>query len=337
MKFDKPVVLLEDIPEILSMYGPGPVLETKYLGGVPNVTYRVITPSSKLAIRICNHGYTSIEHLETEIELLSYLHAAGFEESPIPVYGTNGMMIQNWRGYRTFAMKLIEGVPGDRSPITSELCFDVGRTVAQMQKLLRNYARPLPDGESYTQRSLRLLEMLPITSKTMGWRIDFDAVLKQWNRASEDILRHSRKMSHGVIHTDIWPPNVICADNKIVGVVDFDDWSYGASFIDPVAALTEFPMFNRLEFNEDLAYALLKGYFAYGGRLSDVEHRLLLVGMETLCASWLACNALHRIQFEESAIYVKKLELLRDSNKRKALSAQIDRCINAAINDTRKA
>src|SRR5437660_1195352 len=109
MVFDKPVVFLKDIPEIMSVYSLGSVVAAKYLGGIPNVTYRVITPHARLAVRICNKGYTSPEHLNTEIEILQHLTSAGYKESPRVITGNNGSVVQNWKGYPTFAMQLIEG------------------------------------------------------------------------------------------------------------------------------------------------------------------------------------------------------------------------------------
>jgi len=336
MKLDKPVVFLRDIPEIMSSYNLGRVLEAKYLGGVPNVTYRVVTPSTKVAVRICNHGYTSPEHLATEIDLLLHLQAVGFKESPVPIRGTNQKIIQNWRGYPVFAMHLIEGLMGDQVEISCELCHDVGRVIAQMKQHLSSYTGSVPDGESFWERGLRLLKMLPQTSRTMNWRIDTEVVFQQWQQASDKVTRCISELNVGVVHTDVWPPNMICQGNKVVGVVDFDDWAVGPTFIDLIACLTEFPWYNRLDFNPDFAYSLLEGYFSCGGRLSRLERTLLPEAMEMTCASWLACNALHNMQLAESMIYLQKLELLRDQQRRKSLSKVIESCIDAALSNRRQ-
>lgn len=332
MHFDKPVVFLKDIPSILSSYNFGVLLEAKYLGGVPNVTYRVISPEAKLAVRICNHGYTSIEHLKSEVQLLEYLQQCGFAESPVPVKGKDGEYIQNWHGYRVFAMQLIEGIPGDRVTISSRICHDVGRVIANMGKFLLGFQKNIPEGETYIDRGMRLLNLLPETSRIMGWNIDIDKIIDQWKTACSTLKSFNNTINYSVIHTDVWPPNILCKDEKVVGVVDFDDWAYGPILMDLSASLVEFPWFNCMDFNDDLAFELFKGYFKHGGRLTEQERLLLPIGMEMASASWLSCNALHRIQFEESEIYLEKLNLLRNPQARKELLKRIFKCIDEAQN-----
>jgi Ser/Thr protein kinase RdoA (MazF antagonist) len=228
-------------------------------------------------------------------------------------------------------MDLIEGLSGDRVKISCELCRDVGRVLAQMQQHLSSYSGSVPDGELFWERGSRLLKMLPQTSKTMNWHIDTEIVSWQWQQASDKVSQYAHDLSIGVVHTDVWPPNVICQDDRIVGVVDFDDWAVGPTFIDSIACLTEFPWYNRLDFNPDFAYAFFEGYFSYGGQLSHLERALLIEVMEMTCASWLACNALHNMQLAESMIYLQKLELLRDQQRRKNLSNAIENCIEEAL------
>lgn len=327
IKFDKPIVFLKDIPEIMLSYDVSAVIESKYLGGVPNVTYRVITPNEKLAIRICNHGYTSVDHLNLEIRLLEHLHSVGFRESPVPVRGKNGHYIQNWHGYRVIAMQLIDGVQGERIELTEEISHDVGRVLSQLRKSLNLFRNEIPSGETYIERGARLLNLLPETTRMMGWKIDVDEVIEQWNTACNRIEQYRERIPYGLIHTDVWPPNIICKDNRVVGVVDFDDWAYGPTLIDIAAPLVEFPWFYKLDFDERLAKSLFRGFFLHNGKISKQEEELLLVGMEMACASWLACNALHQMQLEESEIYLKKLHLFRENSTREMLASKINRCI----------
>lgn len=330
MEFDKPVVLLSDISEIMSPFESGRILEAKYLGGVPNVTYRVITERSRLAIRICNRGYTSAAHLDAEVAILRYLRAAGFREAPAPVIGKNGEYLQTWRGYPILATTLIDGRTGDQVRITPALCRDVGSKVASMQLQLSACTLALPDGETFRRRGERLLRSLPQTSTALGWTVDIHAIQDQWQRAVARMDSSHDKLRSGIVHTDVWPPNIICDHESVVGVIDFDDWAEGPVFIDIAACLVEFPMYKSLRFDAGLATELFAGYFCAGGILDAAERELLLDAMEATCVSWLACNAMHRIQFDESLIYLQKLDLFRDPSKRSIFEEQLNRCIDAA-------
>src|SRR5581483_4296617 len=226
MYFDRPVISIKDILEIMLSYPFGEVLECEYLGGVPNVTFKVVTQQRTLAVRISNNGYTSIDHLNTEIKLLEHLVGIGFAESPRPVVGSNGEVLQQWKGYRVFASDYIRGIPGEKVEITPGLCHDVGRIVASLQKALSSFKGAVPRGESFVERGTRLLDLLPSTSGMMGWELDVSQILAQWKRSNTSFIQLSDRFVSSIIHSDIWPPNVICKQETVVGVVDFDDWCY---------------------------------------------------------------------------------------------------------------
>lgn len=330
MKFDKPIVLSDDISEIMRLYSLGGILESSYLGGVPNVTYKVVTNSGAYAVRITNHGYTSVEHLKIEVELLRHLAKRSFAESPRLTLGVDGEAIQSWRGYRVLVTEFISGTPGDRVKITADLCHDVGRVVASLKKHLSAFTGKVPEEETFVRRGKRLLSILPATTQNLGWEIDVGSILDQWKYATHKFDEYKDLLQFSVLHSDVWPPNIICESNRIIGVVDFDDWCYGPTIIDVCGPIVEFPMISSNVLNDDLCIAFFLGYLSNGGTISDVEENLIVYGMEMTCISWLACNALHKVQFDESEIYLKKLNYLRNETSRKQLSADIMTCIHIA-------
>lgn len=323
MLFEKPIVSPKNILEIMRFYSVGDVLECKYLGGVPNVTYRVKTREQDLTVRISNHGYTSFEHLELEIEILQHLKNVGYSESPRLIAGKNGEIIQEWNKYWLIATEYITGETVDRVEITESLCEDVGRAVATLQRALAAFKKPIPQPHTFIARGTRLIELLPETVRRLGWQLDYRSLIKEWERACGCFEASRDSLPYGILHADVWPPNVICEGERIVGVIDFDDWCYGPRVIDFCAPLIEFAMFNTTVMNEDLAIAFLQGYFGNGGAISESEEDLIIEAIEMVCASWLACNALHEITFEESKVYLNRLELLQNSHTREVMASDI--------------
>jgi len=330
MHFDRPVVLPEDMPEIMAAYPFGEVVECENLGGVPNVTYEITTPQRVVAVRISNHGYTSLDHLKLELEILQHLKDVGFAESPRLIAGTNGEILQQWKGYWFCATEFIPGKPGDEVEITPGLCHDVGRAIASLEKALSSFTGTIPRGETFVERAERLLALLPDTAKRMGWQFDMDSIFEQWERAKEAFISNRSNLRHSIIHSDVWPPNVICSGEAIAGIVDFDDWCYGATIIDVCAPLVEFPWFKSTTMNDELAVAFLSGYLEHGGTISEAEENLIIDGIEMSCVSWLSCNALHEVEFEESEIYMQKLELLQDNAYKEKLRADVRGSIRTA-------
>lgn len=327
MEFDKPIVLPQDISKISTLFCREEVLESEYLGGVPNVTYKVFTKTKKLAIRVSNHGYTSPDHLFAEIEILKHLTESNFQISPKLVKGLNGQHLQDWMGYPVCATEYIPGKPGDKVKITSQLCFNVGHNVAKMQKALSTFGGNLPSKQTLSERGRMMMTHFPQRAKRIGWQLDFDKVISQWEAANDRFLVNANNINHQVVHSDVWPPNIICDGDELKGIIDFDDWCWGPTIIDLCAPLIEFPMYYVNEFNREFALNLLKGYFQAGGEISSIERELLINGLEVGCAMWLACNALHEVSYQESETYVYKLGLLSDSNYRIKFSTMIDELI----------
>lgn len=330
MEFDKPKIQPNVIPELAATYDTTQVLEFEYLGGVPNVTYRVKTQSQHLAIRVSNHGYTSPDHLISEIKILHHLQSVGFEKSPKLVRGINGDFLQEWNGYPVCATNYIPGFSGDKVEITPQLCNDVGYNVANMQKALLLFKETTPSSETLSKRGMLMMTHFPRRAKKIGWNIKFDTITDQWSKADKILLSFQSELPQQVIHSDVWPPNIICTDSRVNGIVDFDDWCFGPAIIDICAPLIEFPMYYTEDFNEELAFQLLKGYFRGGGNISKLEKELIVTGMEVGCAMWLACNALHEVSFEESETYIYKLELFGNKNSREKFTRNLNRIIEDA-------
>ena len=330
MQFDKPQVTHDDILEIAKLYGIETMLEVQLLGGVPNVTYKVVDRKKQLALRVGNKGYTTIEHLEIEIEILKHLERTGFAESPRIVDPDNGGHIGYWNSHPVIATTYIDGVTADKLRITSNLCFDVGRVIAYLQRSLILLETYIPPSETFHNRVRKVVTAFSQKAKHLGWAIDVARILRQWEDIEASFLSFSAASVQSIVHTDIWPPNVICKGETIVGVVDFDDWAHGPIILDICAPLIEFALINHTDISPDLTLAILSGYLQHGGQIDLLKEDLIVCCMEMLCLSWLFCNALHKVSYSESETYMHKLEFFRDKHKRKAFELILKDLIQVA-------
>lgn len=330
MEFDKPVVLPADVGTIMSSYPFGRVLECKNLGGIPNTTYKVVGESKTVAVRIYSHGQSSLEHIRLELRVLQHLAGKGFE-SPRPLAGKNGELLQQWKGYWVCASEFIPGAMADTVELTSDLVGDVGRIVASLQKAMESLEMgKIPQGETFIEKGDAVLKSLRPALQTKGLSIDVHKITSQWERAREPFLRSGSKLRHGIIHADIWPPNVICDGERVVGLVDFDDCCYGATCIDVALALMEFSMFQDAYMDQELAVAFLGGYFRNGGTLSSLEEEFFINAMEMACAMWLVYEVIEAPSFVEGEVYLRRLDQLRDDVLRTEMRASIEKCVEAA-------
>lgn len=307
---------------MIAGYGIGEPVDCTYLGGIPNVTYSVSTDHGRFAVRVCNNGYTSVPHLECEVRALTHLHRHGFHLAPKPVPGLDGQLIQRWCGYRVLVTEFIMGTSADKIPIDAVVCEEIGAAVAALNRALAGFEHRLPQSESYRSRSLRLFEQTGPTGWPLDWSTLWAQWQAQWQRAMAE-LEGAPGATSVAIHSDIWPPNVICRNGHVVGIIDFDDLAVGPVQLELAAVLTEFAFTADAELDEHLAGAILRGFAAGGGRLAPGEHQLLVAGIEASCAAWIGANVLHGVSVEDSLSLIRTLRRLADERARQELTARL--------------
>ena len=315
MYFDKPVVLPSEVPEIASLFSNAGIVGSRYLGGVPNVTWAVDLGQEVLAMRICNKGYTSAEHLCAELSLLLYLESVGYQYSPRLVPAKTGDYSAQWRGYSVIATRLIAGESGETTLITAELCCDTGRALGNLRSVLDGCKIEIPISDRFDLRSRRLIDLLPETAGALSWPIDTEAVTVQFVEALRQIQCCSVGSQMRLVHTDVWPPNTVVRQGRLAGIVDFDDLSFGPPILDLASAFAEFAVSSGDDsISAERACRLLDGYRSVRGVISEEDATVFLPCIVYSYASWLACNALHEVSYMESEIYARRLSLLRDAD-----------------------
>lgn len=321
--FDKPVVQAEDFFEIACLFVPeSTVLDMKHLGGVPNITFSVESTNGNFAIRVCNNGYTSIEHLNLELSTLRHLERVGFRWSPRLVSDRNGHFVRTWRGYRVIATQQIEGRPADEVDVTLDHCRQIGSAIALLRRALDELPSITSDSESYWRRSERLLDSWSARELERELLVDPNRLRSNWDQLSSSIM--SDRKADVLIHTDIWPPNVLISGARVTGIVDFDDMAIGPAIIDIAAAVSEFSVSPRGDLLSAQAESLLRGYVEGGGSLRSEDCERLVDAIQLCYISWLACNVLHGVPFMESAIYVDRLSRLEDPRFRNEFVAKVE-------------
>lgn len=328
IEFEKPSVVIHEVDKIVRQYRNEHVKRTFYAGGVPNVTYIVeFDKEQAIALRIGNLGYTRKAHLEFEISVLAYLKQVGFTWSPclVPLLDGSGY-IGKWGKFPVIATKVISGITGDRVPVTAELCFDVGKAIGEMRICLAKYDGYIPEEEDLWSRTERFLNELETFSIEQSWDITPSLVIDAYIRAKESI--QSITYINEVVHSDVWPPNIVAYNDHLSGILDFDDLTVGPGILDLAAAIGEFG-FDR---NSDILIqenvnAIIHGFYEVQKPISFEMRRMILSLIDISYCSWLACNAIHHVSFEESEIYYRRLNQLCDLSKRAQLEKDLDSII----------
>jgi Ser/Thr protein kinase RdoA (MazF antagonist) len=328
--FEKPVVTTGEIVSIVRQFRHERVKKAEYAGGVPNVTFIVEFDSGEpIALRVGNVGYTRKTHLEFEVEVLTFLERTGFIWSPrlIPLLDDSGL-IGSWGKFPVIAMKVIAGITGDKVPATTQLCAEIGKAIGEMRRSLVRYEGFLPSGEDFWSRSERLLNELEISSVHQSWNIYPSLVIDAFKAAKEAV--QTTTYIDEVVHSDVWPPNVMVLDGHLNGILDFDDLAIGPGILDLAAVIGEFGFDRKSDvLLEQNVRAIIHGFNDVLNPITYETGKLILPLIEASYCSWLACNAVHRVPFDESEIYYRRLNQLSNFSKREHIEKTLLRIITS--------
>jgi Ser/Thr protein kinase RdoA (MazF antagonist) len=320
--FDKPIESSSEFSEMASLFTDhSSIHESVYLGEVPNVTLRVSAEPGPLAVRVYNNGYATDEHLALEIAYLHHLSKVECPGSPHIFDGLDGSTVQHWRGYRVIAMKLLPGNLADEVDVDPLNCYKVGAEIARLTCDLGEFEYSVSDDNSFWRRSERLLRKLSPDMAESVWGLDVDALAEQLEGASTFVRAMFADV--GLIPTDIWSPNVLIYNQRLSGIVDFDDMALGPRYLDIAAALSKFAAYSNLNLDNARFRPMIDGYRSEDGAFAVRVVDALVTGVVVCYVSWLACNALHGVPFVESAVYIDRLRVLQDSALRERFRTQI--------------
>lgn len=308
--FDRPSANLLDIGLIVSLFTTDSIVAWTDVSGVPNVTIIVEFLARKsLVVRICNNGYTSVPHLTAEVDVLQYLATSGFPLSPRLVRGLNGDYVQAWHEYRIIAMEHIAGRESSAGSMSLSACSELGSAIGELSRRLEVCPVMLPADESFASRTQRLLEFALSQREWSLWPLDKLELTRLWSECSDMFADQS--LPGGLIHSDIWPPNILVNDeSNLVGIVDFDDLATGPIVMELGAAFSEFAIVSPvMTVSKDRGAALISAYRSRRA-LTQLEIDYFDSCITASYIGWFCCNIFHGADIAGSMVYADRLKSL---------------------------
>jgi Ser/Thr protein kinase RdoA (MazF antagonist) len=328
--FKSPAVFPHDWPDIAGKFEAYCNRNSRFLGGMPNVTFKAWRGEEALAIRVCNIAYTSRRHLDAEVAVLLFLESVQFGKSPSLTAGFDGRYVQDWRQHPVIAMAYIEGTPVEGPPFSESLLVSVGRTVGELTSALKSFPLKLGEEETYRARSERLLSRMGPVVMAIDWHVNMDFLWNIWRQESGILLGDISVSQLQVAHTDVWPPNLIRTMSG-VSLIDFDDLALATPMLDIASAVAEFVVDDDGHASEANAEAMLYGFVQSGCSLPTDSVEQLVAGVLCSYVSWLSIDATHGMPFERSQHYYKRLKHLARPENRTQFRTQLARAAVRAI------
>jgi Ser/Thr protein kinase RdoA (MazF antagonist) len=194
--------------------------------------------------------------------------------------------------------------------------------LARFQAALRDFVPVTSErGGNFFAPPGDLLPPLESEIRAKGFAVDAARLLGQWERAGRSFKACADTLEMGLIHADLWPPNVVSNGDEVAGLIDFDDCCFGAIIIDFAVALMEFTMFRSASLNRETAPAFVSGYLEAGGSAASLMPERIVEAMEMACALWVYWEIIELPALMEGEKCLQRLALFDDAPARADFTA----------------
>jgi len=219
----------KDIEYILKEWNVTPIEFKKAEKGNVNHNWIIKTKDAKYILRKVHNEYKQ-QDLEFELNYLTYLKDCNFPyEIPFPISTTSkNSFIKTKKGY-FYLYKFIEGNINENQD--EESLKQIALMLSKYHEILKNsnFVNNKPQIEDYNRKTL-LKEFDEYEKGTEIKSEKKEIFLKELNKIIPILEKLDTKIYNSLkkypIHRDLNPENLIWRDNKLIGVIDFDNVSH---------------------------------------------------------------------------------------------------------------
>lgn len=281
----------------LGDWGFSPAASLSLLNISENATYLAEEGGRRLVLRVHRPGYHRPQEIAGELAWIAALRAAGVVETPSPVPGAEGQLLQSLDHEGTARMvAAFDFLPG-RSPEPQEDLGDwfteLGSITARLHVHSKQWTRPA----DFARKSWTMESILGSRAYWGDWRqgLGLDAAGRALLERAEGAIATALARygagpdRFGLIHGDLRLANLL-VEGRQMRVIDFDDCGFSWFMYDFAAAVSFFehePVVPRL------AEAWAEGYRRVASLSAEEEAILpaLLLMRRMQLVAWVASHA----------------------------------------------
>ncbi len=228
---------MEKLTTYLRPYGIEPSSSTP-LAGYISENYKITDVTGQKWLLKVYQDNSDIPLVKAENEVLQLLHQHGDVNASVPVANQDGQYLSTMAdGTHCRLLSYIEGDFMEQKTMTAELLKDFGAKAARMDLILANAYQ----AEIAARRDKWNLSYLSLSKKDIDSIQEADQkkiVAYFIDQFEAQITDQIQSLRHSVIHNDLNDQNVLIADDKINGFIDFGDMAYSPLIYEVAIALT---------------------------------------------------------------------------------------------------
>jgi homoserine kinase type II len=240
-------VTRSQLDPFFSSYDLGDIISFEGIeDGIINTNYFINTTQGCFVLTLFET--LTVNELEHVIKLLSHLVKHQFP-CPIPQPDRQANVLRQLNNKPAAVFKRLSGLATTSSSIAQ--CGEIGLQLANLHRCTKNYFFPLKNSNGLDRCQMLLNKIVTQLSATDRTLIN-DELLFQAENSPDNLPQ-------GVIHADLFRDNVLFADNRISGVLDFYDACTGALLFDIAVTANDWCC-DEGDINHDKFAALLSAY-----------------------------------------------------------------------------
>lgn len=256
---------------IQEKYGMSALKVKRFDAGVLNDNFLIEAEKEKYVFRVYN--FKNEEKIKFEVEILEFLRQNDFP-SPKLLADKNGEAIGSFNGKPCLFYVFIEGE--QLRDATLEMIGRIGGLMGKLHNLGKDF-KPIFSKPTWEPEELKKIAM-ENREKMLG--SGFPRVKELMDFTETELAKYNfpKNLPKGITHQDIKPENIIVKNNKIMGIVDFDN-SYIGAFLHDITTIIIWTCFKNSKLDVNLMEELLKGY-EKEKQLTKEEKEYLLPGIK---------------------------------------------------------
>jgi homoserine kinase type II len=260
---------------------------------------------NRFVLRIFEHA-RSEEQAVLEVKILEKNKKGGL---PVPaiIRLRNGKCFSEFEGKRAALFSFLKGAHVNIGKASPEQIRSVGLMMGKMHRVMRGFrAKEMFSKEKYDKSyALRFLARVKKENPELPGEIERYVV-----RNLEAIKQP--ELPQGIVHADMYGDNVLFKNNKVSGVLDFDDCFYGDLLTDIACGIMFWCIGNKIYYGKCRNF--LDAY-SNERKLTKIEKQSLFYQIRLFAVIHMLFLLLDRKNWNKKTKPVKTLELLDEAGR----------------------
>jgi len=284
-----------DIKKTLLHYNYGSYISHENISfGYANENFKVTTTTGNILFRL--YKIQSEDSVRQELLLMNALQNSGFPTA-YPLVDNSGAYIRSINNHSCILSEFIEGI----HPIPNQyMAGEIGRAIGTLSVLPINEKYKRPNYISI-EHCLTIIQEFP-KAKYQHPEI-FDYFKVQTTFLKNYI---SKELPMGIVHGDCFPDNTLFNDNKLIAIIDFEDFAFDTLLFDLGMSINGFCYKDNM-IQTDLMHELIKEYESVR-KLNNKEKELLPYYIQWAAHGMIYWHLRNNLLYAKNQIQLKRVE-----------------------------